>query len=341
MKQVIAYRFSSFGDVLLTIPVILSFLEENSDAELIFFTRSKFAPYFPSHKRLFVYALDLEKNYSGIRGLFKLFIRIKRELSPSSLIIDFHSVLRTFILNTLFSLNGYKVFSLKKTRKLRKDFLNGTNRLPLPGVLELYKEIFSRAGYHFKLSSPPFYRDLSIPKKSTLEINNSGKIKIGLSPFSMHKTKTWPLENIFSLIDILDQRIEAEYYFFGSENEKALLKAIPNTKITIPPDTIDPEYEIELIASLNILVSMDSANMHLGDILGLTVISIWGGTHPAMGFKPSFQKNDNCISSQLSLDCRPCSVYGQEKCLLKNNQFLCLSSISPQQVAEKVLKELS
>lgn len=42
--------------------------------------------------------------------------------------------------------------------------------------------------------------------------------------------------------------------------------------------------EIDLIANLDCVVAMDSLVMHLASLTGTPVVSVWGATHPALGF---------------------------------------------------------
>ena len=40
------------------------------------------------------------------------------------------------------------------------------------------------------------------------------------------------------------------------------------------------DNELALISQLDVLLCMDSANMHFASLVGTRVISIWGATHP-------------------------------------------------------------
>ena len=94
------------------------------------------------------------------------------------------------------------------------------------------------------------------------------------------------------------------------------------------------EKEIELMAQLRLLITMDSGNAHLAAMAGTEVVSIWGATHPYAGFKAYTQKEENIL--QTSLPCRPCSIYGNKPCLRKD--YACLNNITPQQIVDKVMK---
>ena len=92
------------------------------------------------------------------------------------------------------------------------------------------------------------------------------------------------------------------------------------------------EKEIDLIANLDCMVSMDSMAMHLSSLVATPVVSIWGATHPEFGFL-GYGCSDDCVL-QVELPCRPCSIYGKKEC--KYGDYRCLRAITPQMVADKV-----
>ena len=59
------------------------------------------------------------------------------------------------------------------------------------------------------------------------------------------------------------------------------------------------------------MITMDSANMHLASLANTKVISIWGSTHPCLGFGPL--NNGEYVVKALEDEelNRPLSVYGK------------------------------
>jgi ADP-heptose:LPS heptosyltransferase len=97
--------------------------------------------------------------------------------------------------------------------------------------------------------------------------------------------------------------------------------------------------EITLMTHLDLMVCTDSSNMHLATMVNIPVVSIWGGTHPDVGFAP-FAKGEESILqiSRVDVSCRPCSVYGKETCF--RGDFACLNQITPQMVTDKILSRI-
>ena len=93
-------------------------------------------------------------------------------------------------------------------------------------------------------------------------------------------------------------------------------------------------YELQLMKDLDVMVSMDSGNMHMASLMGTRVVSIWGATHPWAGFLGWQQSEDDCVQ-RCDLKCRPCSIYGNKPC--KRGDMECMN-IEPLKVVEQLLK---
>ena len=95
--------------------------------------------------------------------------------------------------------------------------------------------------------------------------------------------------------------------------------------------------QISVMQYCKFILSMDSANMHIAAMQGVKVFSIWGATHTSLGFAPLHQQIENCIQiSQLELPCRPCSVFGNKPCLLKDTPYACLQNIKIETILNKI-----
>lgn len=330
-SKVLVYRFSSFGDVLIAIPVIISALDSNPNLEICFVTKSNFVEYLPKHGRLKSIGYNLEKDYKGFLGLLRLYLVIKKE-GPFDSIIDLHRVIRTQILNILFGLTGRKSFKLSKNRKSRRDYISGKERTSLPRTMELYQTAFLKAGIkiHLKPLSTDYY------PTQTSNFSSELPYRVGLAPFAKHRSKIWPLDKFKELIQILDKQWNIQYVVFGSQFEFQSAATLKSKNIINTCGTLSPEEEISIIRQLDLMVSMDSANMHLADIVGTRVVSIWGGTHPDIGFRPSFQDEKDSIITNIHLDCQPCSIFGKSTCKLSHDQFICMNSIEPCMLAQNI-----
>lgn len=71
------------------------------------------------------------------------------------------------------------------------------------------------------------------------------------------------------------------------------------------------DEELTLMSELKVMVAMDSGNAHMAAMMGIPVITLWGVTHPYLGFKPFNQPLKNCLLSDRERYPKiPTSVYG-------------------------------
>ena len=94
--------------------------------------------------------------------------------------------------------------------------------------------------------------------------------------------------------------------------------------------------EYALLAKCDLMLTMDSANMHLASLMGVKTVTIWGATAPECGFQGYGQSSDCDV--QLDLPCRPCSIYGEREC--KYDDYRCLTRITPEMVINQVFDVL-
>lgn len=321
------------GDVLLTIPVLLGVLNKDQDLQLVFVTRKKFIPYFDGIDRLITIPFDPEGPHKGLAGLFRLFGEIRRH--PFNQVVDLHGILRTWILDILFQFSGCRIYTVSKHRKKRREMLK--HRLPglrLPHATERYLEVFAKAGLAASISAGIFPAG---NKSGLIHRIPENKIRIGIAPVSRHKTKNWGIGNTDQLISLLRLEYSAEIHLFGGREDRPSLNALTRPDVFNHAGVMGPLEEIAWIRSMNLFVSMDSANMHLAALCGIPTVSIWGATDPGLGFAPLNQPDDFALFSDPDqVYCRPCSIYGEIPCKRSDAPMICMNSISPTRVLDKI-----
>ncbi len=323
MKKILVFRLSAMGDVALTVPVIRNVIETNSDLHITLVTRPFFAPFFFGIPRLKLYFPKLEGEHKGLKGLYQLFIDLRKR-GPFEEVIDLHSVLRTKVVSFFFRLSGTPVYSINKGR-VEKNRLIRTKKITLlKHSTQRYAETFIKAGIAAQIGKAP-YIDYSTEAfqsaRSYLlgKIPGKGYLKIGLSPFANTAPKIWGLENFKELITLINQNHKAVFFLFGGgEKEIKLLKRLEehSENIHLVAGKFTLSEEIAMIRMLDLMIAMDSSNMHLASLSGVRTISIWGGTHPAFGFSALGQPDEYHIQPPEGfLTCRPCSVFGGKPCI--------------------------
>lgn len=349
-QKILVIRFSAMGDVMLLVPVLHSLVVAYPEVEVTLVTRPRFASFFKGIERLKVFEADVDYTYNGVLGMRALFKSLMKKANYD-LVMDMHDHLRTMILRSFFKLFGTKVIVFKKGRPEKKAFTREQNKVTdkLPHTVDRYHQAFKKAGFDFPILSKPFLKpdEESTEKvKQWLWSNHLVKNEkwIGIAPFAMHTTKIWPRENYDPLIDNLRRKMAVRFFFFGggeSEVEffKSLQEKYPDS-CTIVAGQLKIRDEIALLQSIDLMLCVDSSNMHLAALTGTPLLSIWGGTHPDVGFGP-YQYGDESILqvNREELSCRPCSVYGKETCY--RGDFACFKMITVEQVASAISNRLA
>lgn len=337
------------GDVALLVPVIKSLVSAHPDVEVTVVTRPKYATFFYDIERVIAFPADVDYTYNGIFGMRDLFRTLIRK-SDYEVVIDMHDHLRTIILRTLFKLFGTDVVVFDKGRNGKHAFSRKKNKVttPLPHTVNRYKQAFEKAGFAFPMLQAPYFElndSLRAAASEWLAQKNLQKKEkwIGIAPFAMHATKIWPLENYASVIEQILQKTPARFFLFGGgPREVKYFESIRNKfpqHCEVVADQLKIRQEIALMQNLDLMLCVDSSNMHLATLAGIPVLSIWGGTHPDVGFGPYAQGDESIIQvSTTELPCRPCSVYGRETCYVGG--FPCLTRITSESISQKILQRI-
>lgn len=348
LKKILILRFSAMGDVVLLVPVIRTLVKTYPDIEITVVTRPKFASFFTDMERVVPFPADVDYTYSGIFGMRELFGKLLRKGSYD-VVMDMHDHIRTILLRSLFKIFGTPVVVFEKGRKEKHAFTKKENKStkPLPHTVERYQKAFEKAGYPITLGSPPYLQIKDATRDSVsewLQKNNLSKKEnwVGIAPFAMHTSKIWPVQNYFPVIEQLIAKGPVKFFLFGGEKD---LKYFESLKQRFPEHCVivagqlKIKQELSLMQQLDLMLCVDSSNMHFAATMGIPLLSIWGGTHPDIGFGP-YGKGDESILqiSREELPCRPCSVYGKEKCY--RGDFACLNYITPEKVVERIEKLL-
>lgn len=338
------------GDVVLLVPVVKALVETYPDVEVTVVTRPKFASFFTDLERVVPFPADVDYTYNGIFGMRELFRKLLRR-ADYEVVLDMHDHIRTVVMRTLFKLFAVPVVVFNKGRAEKKKYTQKEGKVttPLPHTVSRYAEAFAKAGFPVTVNDGPYIKLKSATKEETkawLTGQSLAKKEkwIGIAPFAMHISKIWPTENYPAMIRALLERMPAHFFLFGG-GEKEIkffesLQAQFPENCTVVAGQLKIKQELALMEHLDLMVCVDSSNMHLSSLMDIPTLSIWGGTHPEVGFGPYMQPESNLVQvSRDELPCRPCSVYGRETCY--RGDFACLTRITPEQIAEKAVTILS
>ncbi|MCK9305697.1 MAG: glycosyltransferase family 9 protein, partial [Bacteroidales bacterium] len=369
-KHIIIFRFSALGDVAIAAPVVRAAALSNPQHKFTMVSRPAMEPLFSGIPNLLFWPADFKGRHKGFKGLFRIWLSLLKQ-KPTH-IADIHNVTRTWVLRTLFFFSFIPVNYLKKGRgeKRRLTAKNNKELKQLTPVYERYAAVLKQTGITLPVDfskfcsviSPKFCSEnfskfcsekklspgtTSKPNTNLTNTNltnttlrnttlrNTSLIKIGIAPFAKHRAKAWPLEKMEQVIDSLTKNPKIRIYLFGGGREETIRLLALQQKYSCVESVAGRfglSEELEIMKDLDLFISMDSANMHLASLVSTPVISVWGATHPYAGFYGLGQPAEYAV--QTSLECRPCSVYGNKKCY--RGDYACLNEIEPSDLLQKV-----
>lgn len=330
-KHILVIRLSAMGDVAMTVPVLRALTRQYPNIKLTVLTRSFFKPFFFNIPNVNVHDVDVKRRHKGLLGLYTLSVELKK-LNIDA-IADLHNVLRSKILKIF--LLGKKVVQIDKGRKEKKALTSGQIFRQLKTTHQRYADVFETLGFPIDLMNQTF------PKKEelneiVLEITGAKTKKwIGVAPFAAHDSKMYPLDLMEEVIKELSETYQIILFGGGTHEVKILddlASKYQNVRNLAGRLAIDDE--LNLISNLDVMLSMDSGNAHLGAMLGIKVVTIWGVTHPYSGFAPFNQPETNMLlSDREQFPLIPTSVYGNK---FPENYREASRSILPQTVIDKI-----
>ncbi|MCJ0742926.1 glycosyltransferase family 9 protein [Pedobacter montanisoli] len=337
-KKIIVLRFSAMGDVAMVASVLKELVEQNADIEIVMVSRKAFAPFFNTIDRLSFHTIDPKGEHKGFWGLYKLF-KALRHYQPYA-IADLHDNIRSRVISAFFRLSGTKIKRIDKGRAEKKALTRKHHKqlVQLKPTVERYAYVFRALHFKIKLSHQLQRQQTPIPANAKPWFDAPGVKRIGIAPFAQHIYKVYPLVQMEEVIAGLN-KLGYEIFIFGGGKKEAETALQWEQKFEQVHNTIglfSLTEELNLIAHLDVMLSMDSSGMHMASLMGIPVVSIWGPTHPYAGFLGYGQSINDCI--QIDHPNRPNSIYGNKPCLC--GVKACIDLIEPEVVIQKIKSKL-
>ena len=349
-QHVLIMRLSAIGDVAMTVPVVFSAAKQYPNVHFTVLSKPFARPFFDGlMPNVSFMGADVKGEYHGVHGLNKLYRRLMAKNFTA--IADLHDVLRSKYLRTRFNFSftdSCRVAHINKHRadKRRLCAFNDKVKKQLPTSFQNYSDVLAELGYpvtlDFRSIFPEGGADMSVLPPSIGKEKPEEQQWIGIAPFAAHEWKVYPLEYMERVIGILtDTHPSCRIFFFGGG--KAEMDRFDEWCAKFPRCTNASAVlgglskVLALMSHLDVMLSMDSGNMHMAAITGIPVVSVWGATHPFAGFAPWGQPEENMV--QVDLPCRPCSVYGNKPC--RRGDFACMRNISPETIVKVLERNIS
>jgi ADP-heptose:LPS heptosyltransferase len=332
-------RFSSLGDVLLAAHLPSFLRMADPGRRVVFLTKERYA--------------DILRGHPDLARVYRLTGRGPDHPDPAApapfglagSIGDLRSALRHEEIEEAYDLHqNFRsrrlLAAVRRARRVRSPKHALRRRLmvvakwlhpkPLPPLLDTYRAL---AGVSPGTSARPWLRDAlgdSERARAAARLGADAERTAFLGVGARWETKRWPADRFVALGERLAREagLSPRYLVGPGETmvERELRASLPAER---HGEIIQaPFREAAAMASFaRVIISNDSAAMHLGPALGVPAIGIFGSTVPAFGFRPSGPR-DRVV--EIALACRPCGVHGRDRCPLGHHN--CMREIGPSMV---------
>ena len=336
-EHILVLRFSALGDAAMASPLLKVYARANPNVKFTMVSSPMLEPLFEGEGNLSYFATDLKGRHNGLKGLYKLFKELMG-LKPTK-VADINSVLRTFILRAFFTAKLIPLAYMRKGRKEKRELTRKEGKVlrQLIPTVRRYEQALVKLGLKdLKFGLQSENPELIRPKRGY----DKESYVIGVAPFATHKGKIWSIERMEELVLRLSQDKRFRILLFGGgKKEIAILKGWEQkySGVKSLAGTCSFREELNAIGETDLMVCMDSANMHFASCLKVPVISIWGATHIYAGFYGLGQSSSMAVQSDI--ECRPCSIFGKKECF--RGDYACLDQITTDMAEQKILNFFS
>ncbi|MDE6624670.1 MAG: glycosyltransferase family 9 protein [Alistipes sp.] len=326
-RHLLVMRNSAMGDVAMLPHALRALKAAYPGLRVTVATQAMFRPFFAGLD-VELLEVDVKGRHRSLAGMWRLAAEARR-LGVDA-VADVHGVLRSKAFRFSMWLHGIPVAHIRKGRADKRRFIrcHGQGMEPLRHTVQRYCDVFRRLG--FRIDDP-------VPAAPAVRPNPMGEkqgVWVGFAPFSAQAGKTYPEAQSREAVALLAARYERVFIHSGGGREAEFAGEMErlHPNVTALWGKVRFAGEMDLLSHLDCVVSMDSLVMHLASLVATPVVSVWGATHPGLGF--AGYGSDPRGMLQADMPCRPCSVFGAKPC--RYGDYRCLRAVTPEMIAERV-----
>ena len=340
--RILLFQTAYLGDVVLTLPLAQALKEQAPSSRISFVVIPAAASVLEGHPAVHeVIVYDKKGSQRGLAAAYKL-ARALRERRFDAALVP-HRSLRSALIVAASGIPRRVGFNTSAGWALltdrvayRKDAHEIDRNLSLLGPL----------GFHVPSAAMlPSLHPLASDRECVNALLRAHRARVtgfdqdrmvAIAPGSVWNTKRWPEEKYAALARSLAASGFSLAMVGGPEDRDRSARLAEG----IAPEplnaagTLSPLQSAELIRRCRVLVSNDSAPVHLAMGVRTPVVAIFGATAPAFGFAPRGPM-DRVLETG-GLPCRPCSIHGGEACPI--GTFECMERIIPRTVHDAVVQ---
>ncbi len=337
IKRYLIIQTAFLGDTILTEPIIETIKENDPDSFLsVLITPANRDVFSLNPKVDNIITYDKHGKDNGIMGFVKIVKKIKS--FNFDVVISPHMSFRSSLVS-LFSSAGMRIgfheadISFVYTHRVRKEKkLHERDRI-LKLLLPLnFKKVIKEIKLYYSEDNRRFIEGVF----EAYSVKRDSKI-VGINPTSVWPTKRWPKKHFKEVASAFTKE-GFTVILFGTQKDWERCEYIKNGNeriINLAGKTTIKDL-FYAISRLNLLITNDSAPVHIASAYNVPTVDIYGPTVPEFGFYPLSDRHE--IVEIKELECRPCGKHGSVSCHKKH--FRCMLDITPKMVLDAAFRLL-
>ncbi|MCX5678403.1 MAG: glycosyltransferase family 9 protein [Candidatus Omnitrophica bacterium] len=308
VKRILVITLSNLGDIILTTPVIASLRLEFPDSRIDVLVGPVGREVFEKDRNIF--KVIIYDKHMPIAGKRRLQLKLKK--LSYDLVVDLR--------NTVFGLLIGPKYRTATIQHFPPHIVHSVDR-HLHRLKSLGIKSHERRTYIHIMQEDEAY------VSGLLKASGVREKFIVISPGAKSHLKRWTQEGFATVADRLADECKADIVFIGSKEDEMIVSGVVK-KMKHKPHNFTNKTNIRQLGDLlkrsRLLITNDSAPLHLGCAIGARVLAIFGPTDPKK-YGP-IGEFDVVINKKLF--CSPC-----EDAVCKSN-YECMSLIMPGDVFE-------
>lgn len=337
--KILIIQTAFLGDLILSLPVIQVIKNniENSSVDILCYAR--FANVLDNNPYINeIIKYDKRDKDSGVSGFKKVLKTIKG--NKYDVVISIQRFLRSTLLSKLSGALKTISFDNSTSSFLYSDRVKYKNTHEILRNFELLKPLGINQNELVTPQLFPSEKDNETVNKIFQGLNIKSKNDIiCIAPGSVWFTKRFPLEKFVNLLDKLsDGKFKIALIGGAGDSElcENIISKTNHNEVYNYAGKLSLLQSTELIKRCALLITNDSAPLHIGNAVGTKVIALFGSTVKDYGFYP-IGKNDKVFEVK-GLECRPCTNHGKHSCPI--DTFLCMNNINVDDIVSDVKSSL-
>ncbi|HEX2787929.1 MAG TPA: glycosyltransferase family 9 protein [Ignavibacteria bacterium] len=300
-EKILIIRFSSFGDIVLTFPLINLLKKKFPNANISFVVKPQYS--------------ELVKINPLIDEVIEFDEHLKLDFKKYDLIIDLQNNPKS---KAFTFAAGTKILRYKKDNF--KKFLLVRFKINLfKEIIPVYKRYIQTLKDVISLTEKDYTFTTSELKSTNLHFTD--KKYIVIAPSSKHFTKRYPKEKYLELIITLKEKYQIILTGDDSNTDREICNYLcKDDKVISYCGKLSYPELAYVLKNSEFVISNDSGVMHFAESLGKKVYAIFGSTVKEFGFFPQLETSK--VFEYVGLYCRPCTHIGLNKC--PEGHFKCM-----------------